>query len=231
MNRREEVLSKLSLVLDPELDQSLTELGFIDDIELSGNDVTVSFRLPTYWCGVNFSFLMAADIRKRVSELPWVNNVSVRLKDHSFAKDINEAVSNGKSFREAFPDMATEDLDELQRHFRMKAFTVRQEKLLRYLLQSGFSKSSIVRMTVQELRKLQEHDKNGRPFIERYLDILQELNFPMKPEGLAFLKSDRDPITEHEFDRYLLHSRRTRISMEFNANYCRGLFKTRYETG
>lgn len=229
MFKRQDVYTKLSLVMDPELDQPLTELGFIDDIELHGNDVTVVFRLPTYWCGVNFSFLMASDIRKRVSELPWVRHVTVRLKDHSFAKEINEAISAGKSFSETFPDMATGDLDELQRHFRMKAFTVRQEKVIRHLRQIGLSKSDIVRMTVQELRELLAQEASASYLIEQYLDILEELNLQTEPHGLAFLKSNQEPIAEKEFDRYLLDSRRTRISVEFNANYCRELLKTRYE--
>ena len=43
------------------------------------NRVHIEFRLPTYWCAANFSFLMADDMRRAVSALDWVEGVSVVL--------------------------------------------------------------------------------------------------------------------------------------------------------
>ncbi|MCS5599972.1 MAG: iron-sulfur cluster assembly protein, partial [Rhodospirillales bacterium] len=66
---RDEVDQQLAKVYDPELDQPLTELGFIGGVDIAGDKVTVRFRLPTYWCAANFAYMMASDIRERVSEL------------------------------------------------------------------------------------------------------------------------------------------------------------------
>src|SRR5215831_19045186 len=116
--RQEEVYGQLAKVSDPELDQPLTELGFIGGVGIDGNTVTVRFRLPTFWCAANFAFMMAADIRERVSELPWVERVDVQLQDHFFDQEINDGVNCGKTFVETFPLLATDQLSELRETFR-----------------------------------------------------------------------------------------------------------------
>ena len=95
---RDEVFRQLAEVYDPELDQPLTELGFIGGVRIAGDKVTVRFRLPTYWCAANFAYMMASDIRERVSELPWVQRVDVLLQDHFHDEEINEGIKNGKTF-------------------------------------------------------------------------------------------------------------------------------------
>ena len=91
-HRRKEIYHKLSLVEDPELDQPLTELGFISDVTIDDSRVHVIFRLPTYWCSPNFAFLMASGIYNRVKELNWVSSVTVSLKDHCASTEINEGL-------------------------------------------------------------------------------------------------------------------------------------------
>src|SRR5262249_56648793 len=81
----------------------------------------VRFRLPTFWCAANFAFMMAADIRDRVGELPWVERVDVRLQDHFFEDEINSGINGGKTFVGKVPPLATGDLDELRETFRGKA--------------------------------------------------------------------------------------------------------------
>ena len=136
--RRDEVYGQLGKVYDPELDQPLTELGFIGGVSIDGNTVAVHFRLPTFWCAANFAFMMAADIRERVSELPWVERVDVQLQDHFFDQEINDGVNCGKTFVETFPLLATDNLGELRETFRVKALLTRQERLLRSLLALGW---------------------------------------------------------------------------------------------
>src|SRR5262245_15254984 len=125
--RQEEVYGQLAKVSDPELDQPLTELGFIGGVSVEGSAVTVRFRLPTFFCAPNFAFMMAADIRERVSELPWVERVEVQLQDHFFDSEINGGVNGGKSFVEAFPELASDALRELRGTFRVQTITSRQE--------------------------------------------------------------------------------------------------------
>ncbi|BCJ86899.1 iron-sulfur cluster assembly protein [Effusibacillus dendaii] len=228
MQQREEVFAKLAEVYDPELDQSLTELGFINQVAINGSDVTVSFRLPTYWCSPNFAFIMAEDIRDRISELPWVKKVAVCLEDHCASAEINEGVSNGKTFVETFPDMSSGQLDELRKTFRVKAFVSRQERLLRHLIRLGFTHSSILDLTIRDLLELPNLESEGIMLTKQYLSIRQALGYDNEPKKIAFIQSDGKKLDLESFPGYLANIRRTRLSMEFNGHYCRGLFETRY---
>ena len=77
-----QVQACLAAVMDPELDESVTELGFITEVELGGEgEVRIGFRLPTYWCAANFAFLMADDMRRAVQALPWTTSVQVQLHE------------------------------------------------------------------------------------------------------------------------------------------------------
>jgi metal-sulfur cluster biosynthetic enzyme len=225
--RREQVYGQLAKVTDPELDQPLTELGFIGDVGIDGNAVTVHFRLPTFWCAANFAFMMAADIRERVSELPWVERVDVQLQDHFFGPEINSGVNGGKSFVEAFPLLATDDLEELRETFRVKAFSARQERLLRSLLGMGWQEDAILRVRIGDLPGLPLSGE-GTALAERYLAILRERGLAGDATAPAFVHADGKPIQPAEFRANLAHAQRTRLSVEFNAAFCRGLLKTRY---
>src|ERR1700731_494530 len=79
-DRQAEIWVCLQGVMDPELDESVTDLNFVTKADVdSENRVHVEFRLPTYWCAANFSFLMADDMRRVVSALGWVKGVRVVL--------------------------------------------------------------------------------------------------------------------------------------------------------
>jgi len=225
--RRDEVYGQLAKVSDPELDQPLTDLGFIGGVGIDGNAVTVHFRLPTFWCAANFAFMMAADIRERVSELPWVERVDVRLQDHFFGQEINDGVNCGKTFTESFPELATGDLEDLRETFRVKAFLSRQERLIRCLLATGWSEDAILRVQVGDLPSL-PLDSEGTALAERYRAILEERGLTSGRTAPAFVHPDGKPIQPPEFRGNLSHAQRTRLSVEFNASFCRGMLKTRY---
>ena len=131
---RAEVWKALAAVTDPEIDESVTSLEFISDVQvdLEGN-VRIEFRLPTYWCAPNFAFLMASDMRDVVAELAWTNKISVKLLDHFSAPLINRSIELNRTFREAFPGETDGDLEELRKLFLGKAFERRQELLIGYL--------------------------------------------------------------------------------------------------
>src|ERR1700739_2616300 len=89
---RDQVWKAIHSIIDPELDESIVDLGFIQSLTISRPrlapfnqnrfDVRLGFRLPTYWCAANFAFIMAEDLRERIAQLPWVNEVRVELADH-----------------------------------------------------------------------------------------------------------------------------------------------------
>jgi metal-sulfur cluster biosynthetic enzyme len=102
-DRVSEVLARLATVNDPELDESVVELDFITDVSVGGDGaVSLSFRLPTYWCAANFAFLMAEDMRTAVAALPWVTRVNVTLGEHMYSETINRGMAETQSFQTAF---------------------------------------------------------------------------------------------------------------------------------
>jgi metal-sulfur cluster biosynthetic enzyme len=76
---REVILKRLDRVLDPELDQSVLELGFIEAIEAENGHLTVETQLPTSWCSPNFAYMMAEDIRREL--------LSVKVSGGRFVRD------------------------------------------------------------------------------------------------------------------------------------------------
>jgi len=223
---RDEVDQQLAKVYDPELDQPLTELGFIGGVDIAGEKVTVRFRLPTYWCAANFAYMMSSDIRERVSELPWVNRVDVLLQDHFHDDEINEGIKNGETFQTAFPD-ATDSLDDLRETFRVKAFQARQERVLRWLIRKGLQEEAILQMRVGDLEELLKKRQVAK-LVERYLDIRQERGLPGDISAEAFTHPDGTPIDPGGLELLLQRASSTRLSMEFNTTFCSGLLKTRY---
>jgi metal-sulfur cluster biosynthetic enzyme len=223
---RDEVDQHLAKVYDPELDQPLTELGFIGGVDIAGEKVTVRFRLPTYWCAANFAYMMASDIRERVSELPWVKQVDVLLQDHFHDEEINEGIKHGKTFLTAFPD-ATESLDDLRETFRVKAFQARQERVLRWLIRKGLQEEAILKMRVGDLQQLLKKRQVAK-LVERYLSIRQERGLPGDISAEAFTHPDGTPIDPGGLQLLLHKASSTRLSMEFNTAFCSGLLKTRY---
>ena len=77
------VLEALATVIDPELDEPITTLGFVGSCYVSDDgDVDVRLRLPTPQCAPNFAFLMASDAREAVRRVSGVGEVGVLLEDH-----------------------------------------------------------------------------------------------------------------------------------------------------
>jgi len=225
-NARDEVNHQLAKVYDPELDQPLTELGFIGGVDIAGDKVTVRFRLPTYWCAANFAYMMSSDIRERVSELPWVKRVDVLLQDHFHDDEINEGIKNGKTFLATFPD-ATDSLDDLRETFRVKAFQARQERVLRWLIRKGLQEEAILKMRVGDLQQLLKKRQVAK-LVERYLNIRQERKLPVDISAEAFTHPDGTLIDPGGLELLLHRASSTRLSMEFNTTFCSGLLKTRY---
>ena len=76
------VLQRLAQVLDPELDESILDLGFVRALELHSGHARVALQLPTSWCAVNFAYLMAEDVRRALLSVDGIHRVTVSLGDH-----------------------------------------------------------------------------------------------------------------------------------------------------
>jgi metal-sulfur cluster biosynthetic enzyme len=114
------ILDRLAQVLDPELDESILDLGFVRSLRLRSGQASVVLQLPTSWCAVNFAYLMADDVRRALLTLDGVQQVTVRLGDHCAAEEIEAAVNGGRSFGDAFPDEGAGSLAALRLTFLRK---------------------------------------------------------------------------------------------------------------
>ncbi|WP_407180972.1 metal-sulfur cluster assembly factor [Bradyrhizobium sp. STM 3562] len=225
-----EVWARLATVTDPELDEPVTELGFVELVTVHDDGgVDIVFRLPTYWCSANFAFLMADDMRQAVSALPWVRGARPQLRDHMVAQEINRGVGEGKSFADALKDFAPGgSLGDLREKFRRKAFERRQEFMIRALRGLGYEDPAICRMTLGTYDEVSFGSEEAARQKPRYRELLVERRLAYLRDDRAFVTYEGRPIRRHELASYLQRLRGVRINMEFNSSLCRGLLAARY---
>lgn len=225
------VWQRLDRVADPELDEMVTELGFIEAVTVADDGaVRVTFRLPTYWCSPNFAFLMAEGIRREVSALPWVQSVEVRLEDHLCAEEMNAAVNAGRSFADAFALREDGgDLAEVRETFERKAFQRRQEAVLLALGGLGFAPAELAAMTLGQLDRVALDDPAAAHQRTRYREVLTGRGLAARPADPAFPDLAGRPLTEAGWAARMGELRAVRINMEFGSALCRSLGRTRYK--
>jgi hypothetical protein len=206
----------------------VTELNFVTNADVdSSNRVQIGFRLPTYWCAANFSFLMADDRRRAVGALDWVEGVDIILGEHMYADKINAGLSKGLSFQDTFGDEADSDLDSLRQTFLVKAFQRRQAALLNHLLARGDAGEALVAMTIGELEALRVDD-DGLKLMRRYLDRRGVVG-PPRADALAFITAEGAKLRGEGLSGYLSGLRRVGVNAEFNSALCRGLLAVRFD--
>jgi metal-sulfur cluster biosynthetic enzyme len=212
------VLAAIGGVLDPELDQSIVELGFVREVCVRRpGRVRVELRLPTYWCAPNFSWLMAEDVREALLADPRVTAVEVALVDHHAAGEISTGVTSGRGFDDVFgaaPDGGLGDLREL---FRRKALLARQERALAGL---GLPEDELARLRVGDLPDTDD--------VRAYLAVRRELGLDCSPHAPALTDAAGRPVDPDGVAEHLRRARLMRVSIEGNAAFCRGLLATRY---
>ncbi len=222
--RTGEVLARLDHVTDPELDEPVTELGFVTAVAVTADGVVrVEFRLPTYWCAANFAFMMADDMRREIAVLPWVTRVEPHLGDHMYAEQINHGVTHGLSFEASFGDAATGDLDALRHTFLVKAFQRRQEALLRHLQSAGLDAVRLAALTLSGLSELLL-DATGARVRARYIERRAIAGAGL----LAFVTIDGTAIAAEDMPAHLRALRRIGTNAEFNGALCSGLLAARF---
>lgn len=219
MDRRENAYIALGSVMDPELDEAITELGFVRSLVVSpGGNVKVHLRLPTSFCSPNFAYLMASDAKDVLRELDWTHNVVVELDDHHDSPIINAGLASDAGYRGTFKHEADESLDELRETFRRKAHTAAMERCLTGLLRAGHPSELLGSVTLAEL----PDDESARALLRRR----EALELPTDAAALVLVDHDGLPPADPEMA--LRRARSTRISIDGNAHFCRGLLATRY---
>ena len=232
-----EVWARLDLVMDPELDEPVTDMGFIEAVSIAGpttlrniSTVEVAFRLPTYWCSPNFAFLMAASIKREIEVLPWVGQAVVTLHDHMAADEMNAAINSGASFGSVFAELHPgEDLAELREKFDQKAFQRRQEVVIKALLAQGLAPELLIDLRLAELQSILFADPEDSRQKARYLALLVDKGIATDPFDRALQTYQGEPISPDGFKTYMGLLRSVRINMEFSGSLCRGLKASRYK--
>lgn len=224
--RREEqacadVRAALAQVHDPELDEPITDLGFIRSVTVDrAGAVEVHLRLPTSFCSPNFAYLMASDSKDVLTALPGVGRVVVRLDDHHDSEKINAGLAADAGYRGTFGPEAEQDLEELRTTFRRKAHTAAMERSLTALLRADPDRDP------ERLGEVTLADLPAGQHTEALLRRRAALG--LRTDGGAAVLVDHDGDRPADVSMALRRARSTRISIDGNAHFCRGLLRTRY---
>ena len=102
-DQRAEAYAALGTVIDPELDEPITALGFVHSLVVTpSRNVSVHLRLPTSFCAPNFAYLMASDAKDVLLSLNWTRTVVVELDDHHDSAVINAGLAADAGYRGTF---------------------------------------------------------------------------------------------------------------------------------
>ncbi|RWB31664.1 MAG: DUF59 domain-containing protein [Mesorhizobium sp.] len=230
-SREKELWRRLGEVNDPELDEPITEMGFVEHVAVADDGgVQVDFRLPTYWCSPNFAFLMLDGVRKALDQLSWSPAYRVKLHDHMFAEEVNRGIQAGKAFGEIFGELAGAlDLAGLKETFAIKAFKRRQEAVLRGLRQHGLTDRDILAMDLPAYDVARFEPGEAAKQKPRYRAALLERFPDRQADDPVFVTWEGQSIPVGALGAHLAELRGVRVNMEFNGALCRGLKQTRYK--
>jgi metal-sulfur cluster biosynthetic enzyme len=214
------VTAALGTVRDPELDEPITDLGFVSDVHLEDGHADVHLRLPTYFCAPNFAYLMVADAYDAVMGVAGITAASIVLDEHFASAEINAGVAAGAGFVGSFGDLAAAELDELRTTFQRKAHTACLERACQRLLKDGW--------TVEGLSQAHLDDLPDGPERASLLRRRADIGLPTTPEAAIFVDDDGYPVPAEQVPLRLRFARTVRVSIDGNAHFCRGLLTTRY---
>ncbi len=232
------ILERLEQVLDPELDESILDLGFVRSLQLRSGHASVALQLPTSWCAVNFAYLMAEDVRRALLTVAGIRWVTVCLGDHCAAEEIETAVNNGRPFAEAFPGEGAGSLAALRLTFLRKGFLSRQERLLRDLREAGCSPAVICALRLGDISVRDGTLLFGQPdsipvesgsaaILQRYLERRGELGLDCSPAAPLIVDAQGEKLSAEQLVAHYEAARTVRVAMEANGSFCRAVLATR----
>jgi metal-sulfur cluster biosynthetic enzyme len=216
------VRSALGTVRDPELDEPLTDLGFVALCTVDGDgSVLVRLRLPTYFCAPNFAFLMVADAYDAVSAVPGVTATVVELLDHFAADAINAGVARRAGFVASFAGEAADELDSLRADFLRKAVLAGTDRVCRALLAAGTDRERLAGLTLGDAPAGPDRDRLRQRRAE--LGLPHADTDPLLVDAVTGAAVPRGDLRTH-----LGVARVTRVSQDANSGVCRGMLLARY---
>ncbi|RZT12081.1 metal-sulfur cluster biosynthetic enzyme [Mycobacterium sp. BK558] len=221
MTRDTEAMTALSAVVDPELDEPITALGFVHSLVVSpSGNVKLNLRLPTSFCSPNFAYLMASDAKDVLNGLDWTRQVVVELDDHHDSHIINAGLAADAGYRGTFGHEAEDSLDDLRMTFKRKAHTAAMERCLTSLLRADRSR------TEESMGSVRIGDLPAGADTEALVHRRAALGLSTRAGDLVLVDETGAPYDD--VPMALRRARSTRISIDGNAHFCRGLLRTRY---
>jgi metal-sulfur cluster biosynthetic enzyme len=216
---RKQTWQALETVLDPELDQPITDLGFVRSVTIDGDCVEIHLRLPTAFCSPNFAYLMTSDAYDAVGSIAGARSVRIQLDDHHDSDRINAGVAAHAGFVGTYGAEAAGELDALRVVFRRKAHLACLDRACRDLISRGWEVEDLHRATVGDL---------GTAESARLCRRRTELGLSTRPDALVLLDDAGSPIRPEDVSKTLRFARTARVSIDGNAHFCRDLLRTRY---
>jgi metal-sulfur cluster biosynthetic enzyme len=217
----DEVLAALATVMDPELDEPITSLGFVRSVRIDDAGVTVHLRLPTSFCSPNFAYLMASDAQDALRRVGGLGRIVVQLDDHHDSAKINAGLAADAGYVGTFGSEAEDSLDELRRIFLRKAHTAAMERCAVVLLRD-------TDLTVDALHLVTLADVPEGPQKEALLRRRVAIGLGVRPGDPVVVDEDGGPLAPEAVPLRLRFAKAVRISIEGNSHFCRGLLATRY---
>jgi metal-sulfur cluster biosynthetic enzyme len=216
-----QVLAALGTVTDPELDEPITDLGFVRSVAIDEAGATVHLRLPTSFCSPNFAYLMASDSVDALRRVEGIGQVRVLLDDHHDSDKINAGLAADAGYRGTFGVEAEDSLDALRAVFQRKAHIAAMERCVEDRLRnSGLTLADVYRLRLRNL-------PSGR-FKEALLRRRAAVGLGIGPEEPVFVDEQGTPVPPDHVPMRLRFAKSVRISIEGNSHFCRGLLATRY---
>lgn len=221
MSLRSAVWQALGTVLDPELDEPITDLEFVASCTVSDEGaVVVRLRLPTFFCAPNFSFLMVADAYDAVSAVDGVTRAEIALADHHASTEINRGVAAHAGFVDTFDGEAEAELTELRRYFLEKAVIAGQDRVARPLVDAGAGPDELAGLTLGAVP--------ASPALDRLRQRRAALGLRRDDAAPLLIHPDGSPVSTEQVPLHLRRARLTRLGMESNGEFCTSFLKTRY---
>jgi metal-sulfur cluster biosynthetic enzyme len=219
------VWAALGTVLDPELDEPITDLDFVESCTVSEEGVaTVGLRLPTFFCAPNFSFLMVADAYDAVSAVPGVTRADVTLADHHASAEINGGVAAQAGFVGSFQGSdqgeAVAELDELRLTFFRKAALAGQDRVARPLVDAGAGPDELADMTLGSVPPSGD--------LTRLRERRAALGLAYDDDAPLLVHPDGSRVISAQVPLHLRRARLQRVGIETNGEFCKSLLEKRY---
>jgi metal-sulfur cluster biosynthetic enzyme len=233
------VRERLDRVTDPELDTSIVELEYIDEIRIDDGTVEVAFTLPTAWCSPAFAWMMATDARDEVEALQGVTRATVELREHMHESEINRGVNERLSFEAAFPD-ADGGVAPVRAELDEKARIARQHDATGALLDAGLDGDQIVRLTRDDVAFDADADRarvwcrdgalavtvDADP-IARYLEKARATGLLDDDHDELFRTPEGEPIDPDAFETVRHRTRLAGVNMDGQGSVCDALHESR----